>query len=49
VIFRKHVCEKLIFQIVNNFGDSWGFLPVDRNEVECSDGGRLQVAACQMS
>jgi len=26
MITRKHVAEKLIFQILNKFGDSWGFL-----------------------
>ena len=48
VIVCKHIGEELFFQILNKFGDSWGFL-ADRNEVECSDGGRLRVAACQMS
>ena len=29
VIVRKHIGEELFFQILNKFGDSWGFLPIE--------------------
>jgi len=29
VIVRKHIGEKLFFQILNKFSDSWGFLPIE--------------------
>ena len=29
VIVRKHIGEELFFQILNKFGDGWGFLPIE--------------------
>jgi len=39
MIIRKHVGEKLFFQILNKFGDGWGFLPIEMKSSAATEEG----------
>jgi len=39
VIVRKHIGEELFFQILNKFGDSWGFLRIEMKSSAATEEG----------
>jgi len=39
VIVRKHIGEELFFQILNKFGDGWGFLPIKLKSSAATEEG----------
>ena len=48
VIIRTHVGEKLFFQILDEFGDIWGFLLIEMKWSEATEKS-FRIAACALS